>query len=74
MDVIIGRKGYHMSKEAYEKFLREVASHEVPFGIYAVEKSGQAHMVLEHCTSMSQLKQKTRDYKKQGFKVYSNGR
>lgn len=63
-----------MGHEEYKRFLNGVASPEVPFGIYAVEKDGQSHMVIEKCDSITQLKKKTQEYKKLGFKVYANGR
>lgn len=63
-----------MSQVEYQRFLDGVASQEVPFGIYAVEKDGQSHMVIEKCDSITQLKKKTREYKRLGFKIYANGR
>jgi hypothetical protein len=63
-----------MRQTEYQRFLDEVASPEVPFGIYAVEKNGISQLVLEKCDSITQLKKKTQEYRKQGFKVYSNGR
>lgn len=73
MLVSIGKKTWEMSRKEYGKLL-EVAREHVPFGIYAVEKGNQAHLRHDHCKSMSQLKQLTRDYKAQGFKVRANGR
>ena len=73
MVVNIGKKTWEMSRKEYEKLL-EVAREQVPFGIYAVEKGNQVHLRHDHCKSMSQLKQLTRDYKAQGFKVRANGR
>ena len=72
MIVVIGKKGYTMSQKQYQDFLKNVAKPAVPFGIYAVEKEGQAHMLLEHCTSITQLKKKIAEYRKNGYKVYSN--
>lgn len=74
MLVTIGKKVWSMSQIEYKKFLSEVASPEVPFGIYAVEKKNQAVIVLEHCSSVTQLKNLTRQYKAAGYKVYANGR
>lgn len=54
--------------------LLKVASEQVPFGIYAVEKTGYAELRCDKCKSMSQLKELTRQFKAQGFKVLSNGR
>lgn len=63
-----------MGRAEYLKFLNEVAKPGVPFGIYAVEKDGQAHMVIDKCESITQLKKKAQEYRKQGYKVHSNGR
>lgn len=73
MLVSIGKRTWKMSRKEYEGLL-EVAKEQVPFGIYAVEKGHQAHLRHDHCKSMSQLKQLTREYKAQGFKVWANGR
>lgn len=73
MLVSIGKRTWKMSRKEYEGLL-EVAKEQVPFGIYAVEKENQAHLRHDHCKSMSQLKQLTREYKAQGFKVRANGR
>lgn len=42
-------------------------------GVYAVEKGDYAELVNARCTSVSKLKELTRSYKAQGFKVYANG-
>lgn len=64
---------YHMSQKEYQGLL-QVASEQVPFGIYAVEKQGYAELRCDKCQSVTQLKELTRQFKAQGFKVYSNGR
>lgn len=64
---------YQMSREKYQGLLK-VASEQVPFGIYAVEKAGYAELRCDRCESMSQLKELTRKFKAQGFKVLANGR
>lgn len=74
MVVLLGKRTYLMSQRAYQKFLDEVASPEVPFGVYAVEKDGQSEIRLDHCKSMTQLKKLTRQFTARGFKVYANGR
>lgn len=61
-----------MSQAEY-KGLLNTASEQVPFGIYAVEKNGQARLMNIKCQSIIQLKQRKLEYKKQGFKVYYNG-
>ena len=62
-----------MSQKEYQGLLK-VASEQVPFGIYAVEKTGYAELRCDKCKSISQLKKLTRQFKAQGFKVLSNGR
>lgn len=64
---------YKMSHQEYEGLL-EVASKQVPFGIYAIEKKDYAELRNDRCKSTTQLKNLTRNYKANGFKVYSNGR
>lgn len=62
-----------MSRERYESLLA-LGSDQVPFGVYAIEKNGQVEMRVDHCKSVTQLKNLTRCFKSQGYKVYSNGR
>ena len=62
-----------MNREKYQELL-EIASDQVPFGVYGVEKGDYAELFVHKCSSQTQLKQLTRDYKRQGFKVYANGR
>lgn len=64
---------YRMSRKEYQGLL-QIASEQVPFGIYAVEKSDYAELRCDHCKSMTQLKSIIRGYKTQGFKVYVNRR
>jgi len=52
--------------------LLKVASEQVPFGIYAVEKNGYAELRNDHCDSKTQLKKLTREFKQQGFKIHKN--
>ena len=62
-----------MSQKGYQGLL-EVASEQVPFGIYAIEKQGKAELRRDKCSSVTQLKNLTRQFKAQGYKVYANGR
>lgn len=64
---------YQMSQEEYQGLL-ETASEQVPFGIYAIEKRDYAELRCDKCQSVTQLKDLTRQFKAQGFKVYANGR
>ena len=62
---------YRMSQEEYQGLLK-MASDQVPFGVYAIEKKGYAELRNEKCKSMSQLKKLIHGFKAQGFKVLSN--
>ena len=73
MIVKIGEKSYEVSKKAAKKLLEQMSEY-VPFGIYAVEKGNQIDFRNDKCKSMTQLKELTRMYRKQGFKVYANKR
>ncbi len=73
MIVKIGEKSYKISKRAAKKLLEQMSEY-VPFGIYAVEKGNQIDFRNDKCKSITQLKELTRMYRKQGFKVYANKR
>lgn len=64
---------YKMSQLEYQGLLK-VASEQVPFGIYAVEKKDYAELRCDNCKSITQLKDLTRQFKAQGYKVLANGR
>ncbi len=61
-----------MSRREYQGLLK-VASEQVPFGIYAIEKENYAELRCDKCSSMSQLKNIKRQFKAKGFKVMANG-
>lgn len=61
-----------MSRKEANQLLK-VASEQVPFGIYAVEQAGKMSLENTHCVSLTQLKQKKREFKRAGFKVHANG-
>lgn len=73
MKIKVAGRIYRMSREEYQGLL-QVASDQVPFGIYAVEKKGYAELRCDRCKSMTQLKELTRGFRAQGFKVLANGR
>ena len=52
----------------------KVASEQVPFGIYAVEKGDYAEIRRDKCQSMTKLKELIREFRLQGFKVLANGK
>lgn len=62
---------YRMSQEEYQGLLK-MASDQVPFGVYAIEKKGYAELRNDKCKSMSQLKKLIRGFKAQRFKVLLN--
>lgn len=61
-----------MDRKEYQGLL-QVAGEQVPFGIYAVEKKDYAELRCDKCNSRTQLKELTRQFKSQGFKVMANG-
>lgn len=64
---------YKMSQAEYQGLLK-VASDQVPFGIYAIEKKDYAELRCDKCGSITRLKDLTRQFKSQGYKVLANGR
>lgn len=64
---------WRMSRKEYQGLLK-VASEQVPFGIYAIEKGDYAELRCDKCQSMTKLKELTRAYRQQGFKVLANGK
>lgn len=64
---------YRMSRKEYQGLLK-VASEQVSFGIYAIEKGDYAELRNDKCQSMTKLKEMTRAFKQQGFKVLANGK
>lgn len=61
-----------MNRKEYRGLLK-IASEQVKFGVYAVEKGDYAELVNASCTSATKLKELKRSYKAKGFKVYANG-
>lgn len=73
MKVKVLNKIYKMNQKEYHGLLK-IASEQVPFGIYAVEKKDYAELRNDHCKSITQLKQLIRSFKQQGFTVRANGK
>lgn len=63
---------YQMNQKEYQGLLN-IASEQIPFGIYAVEKKDYAELRCDKCRSITQLKSMVRNFKSQGFKVMANG-
>lgn len=64
---------YQMGQKEYQGLL-QVASEQVPMGVYALEKDDYAELRCDQCKSVTQLKELIRQFRAGGFKVYSNGR
>ena len=70
--VTVGPKLYEMDLKELNGLL-SVASEQIPFGVYAVQKGNYVELCRDKCESITQLKKTKRTYKKNGFKVYANG-
>lgn len=73
MKVVVNNRIYRMNQKEYEGLL-QIASEQVPLGVYAIEKKGYAELRCDRCQSVTQLKELIRNFKGQGFKVHANGR
>lgn len=73
MKVKINNRMWRMSHKEYQGLL-EIAKEQVPRGIYAIEKKDYAELRCDKCESITKVKELTREFRKQGFKVYTNGK
>ena len=73
MKVKINNRMCRMSHREYQGLL-EIAREQVPLGIYAIEKKGYAELRCDKCESITKVKELSREFKKQGFRVYTNGK
>lgn len=71
--VKINNRMWRMSHREYQGLL-EIAREQVPLGIYAIEKKGYAELRCDKCESITKVKELSREFKKQGFRVYTNGK
>lgn len=71
MRVKVMNRLYQISPKEYQGLL-QVASDQIPFGIYAIEKQDYTELRHDRCKSVTQLKDLTRQFQMQGFKVYAN--
>lgn len=60
LKVKVANRTYGMSRKEYEGLLG-IASEQVPFGIYAVEKKDYAELLNTKCKSVTQLKKLKED-------------
>lgn len=61
-----------MPRDKYQGLLK-IASEQVPFGIYAIEKGDYAELHNDRLNSMTELKDLRRKFKRAEYKVYANG-
>ena len=73
MKVKINHRMWRMSHREYQGLLK-IAREQVPLGIYAIEKKGYAELRCDKCESITKVKELSREFKKQGFRVYTNGK
>lgn len=71
MRVKVANRVYAMSRREFEGLLK-TASEQVPFGVYAIEKNGYAELMNVKVKSITKLKEVSRTYKSQGYRVYAN--
>ncbi len=71
--MVVGKRLYRMSRKEYQGLL-EIAKEQVPLGVYAIEKADYAELRRDTCESTTKLKEITRQFRQQGFKVWSNGK
>lgn len=72
MKVVVANRAYSMSQKEYKDLLK-IASEQVPFGVYAIEKKNYAELRNDKCRSITQLKALIRQFRASGYKVHSNG-
>lgn len=73
MKIIVNDHVYGMTRKQMNLILK-IASKNIPFGIYAIEKDGVCELKKEKFESGYKLKQTVSDYEKKGFKVMYNGK
>lgn len=71
MKVVIGNKAYEMNRKQADGVLK-VASEQIPFGIYAIERKGILELKKDEYQRKTRLKRNIEILKKAGFKVYAN--
>lgn len=71
MKVIVNESIYEMGRKEYRGILK-VASKQIPFGIYAVEKDGICELRKDKFDSKEKLKKSVAEYAEKGFKVHYN--
>lgn len=71
LKILVNNSLYEMGRKEYRGFLK-VASKQIPFGIYAVEKDGICELRKDKIDSKEELKKTVAEYAAKGFKVHCN--
>lgn len=71
MKVIVNNSVYDMTKVQADGVLK-VASEQIPFGIYAVEKDGIIDLKKGKCRTKAKLQTLIRMFESKGFQVHYN--
>lgn len=71
MKVLVNNSLYEMASKEYKGVLK-VASKQILFGIYAVEKDGICELRKDTFDSKEKLKKAVAEYAEKGFKVHWN--
>lgn len=69
--IIVNNSVYEMGRKQADVILK-IASEQIPFGIYAVEKDGIVELRKDKCRSEKEMKRFIVDFQKEGFRVYFN--
>lgn len=71
MRVLVGERIYETNRKGLQGILK-VASKQIPFGIYAVEKDDYCELRKDKFESKEELKKAVAEYEKKGFNVHYN--
>ena len=71
MKVIVNNSVYEMTRKQLNGVL-DIASKQIPFGIYALEKDGICELRKDTFESVGELGKAVQEYKAKGFKVIYN--
>lgn len=71
MKILIGESLYETNRDGLRGIL-QVASEQIPCGIYAVEKDDYCELQKDTFDSKEKLKKVVAEYAAKGFKVYYN--
>lgn len=71
MKLIIGKSVFRMRKSEFKKVL-QIASKNVPHGIYGILKDDKGELKNEPYNSAEELEKAVNEYEKEGFEVFYN--